>query len=395
MRLAATPRHLFAAAVAGQFLFGIVLALPGTLFGLPAWTAALGFDVAAQARLLVVFFAGQFVCTALAGTLVDRVGCQRVLAAGSLLIGIAMVLLAGASTADGANLPAVLLAAGGASINASSNTLISVVYGERRGAMLSLMATFGASGALATPGIFAGDLDPSGVALRLWAVALGALVAAIAPLAIAPAHEHVSGPSLAGAISLLKQRPLLGLIGLLVLDFGDEAVMAGWTAAFTIAVFPGSSGGLIVGLYWGGLCLGRVLTPLLLARAPKLVLVLVASLTAATAILAMACAPTTTVLAIAVVIAGLAVGPMAPTIVSVAGDRYPRQMGAAIGLLLSIAQVGGMVLPWLTGRATIAYGYRAGLVVPALAALGIACGTALVWHSRARRLPLGAEVSLR
>ena len=64
MRLAVTPFRLFLLAVAGQFLFGIVLALPGTLFGLPAWTLALGFDVAAQARLLVVFFAGQFVFTA-------------------------------------------------------------------------------------------------------------------------------------------------------------------------------------------------------------------------------------------------------------------------------------------------------------------------------------------
>ncbi len=39
VRLAVTPFRLFLLAVAGQFLFGIVLALPGTLFGLPAWTA--------------------------------------------------------------------------------------------------------------------------------------------------------------------------------------------------------------------------------------------------------------------------------------------------------------------------------------------------------------------
>jgi fucose permease len=395
VRLAPTPRRLFLAAVAGQILFGIVLALPGTLFGVPAWTSALGFDVAAQARLLVVFFAGQFVFTALAGTLVDRVGCQRVLAGGTLLMGVGMVLLAAADTAGATNLPAVLLAAGGASINASSNTLVSVVYGERRGAMLSLMATFGASGALMAPAIFGGGLDQAGVAVRLWALALASLAVTMAPLVIAPANEHVSGPSLAGALALVKQRPLLGLIALLALEFGDEAVMAGWTAAFTIAVFPGASGGLMVALYWGGLCLGRVLTPLLLARAPKLVVVLAAALTTATAIATMAWSRSTTVLGMAVVLAGLAVGPMAPTIVSVAGDRYPRQMGAAIGLLLSVAQLGGMVLPWLTGRATIAYGYRAGLIVPALAALGIACGTALVWHSRARRVPLGAEVRAR
>jgi hypothetical protein len=40
--------------VAGQFMIGIVLALPGTLFGLPGGTGAIGCDVPAQANLLVV-----------------------------------------------------------------------------------------------------------------------------------------------------------------------------------------------------------------------------------------------------------------------------------------------------------------------------------------------------
>ncbi len=205
------------------------------------------------------------------------------------------------------------------------------------------------------------------------------------------AHERASGPSLFGAFRLLRERPLVGLIALLSLEFGAEAVMAGWTAAFTIAVFPGASGGLMVGLYWGGLCLSRLCAPFVLGRAAKLVVVLVASTLAGLAILAMALAPSTSVLAGAVFIAGVAVGPLAPTIVSVAGDRYPRQMGAAIGLLLSIAQIGGMVLPWLTGRATIAYGYRAGLIVPALAAFGVAAGTVLAWQARARRVGVVAE----
>ena len=41
------------------------------------------------------------------------------------------------------------------------------------------------------------------------------------------------------------------------------------------------------------------------------------------------------------------------------------------------------------GRATIAYGYRAGLVVPALAAFGVAAGTVLAWQARARRARRG------
>ena len=390
MRLAVTPLRLFLLAVAGQFLFGIVLALPGALFGLPAWTAPLGFDVAAQARLLVVFFAGQFVFTAVAGTLVDRVGCQRVLSLGSLLMAVAFVLLARAASASSALVPAILLAAGGASINAASNTLVSVTYGERRGAMLSLMATFGASGALVAPLLFGGGLGVDGVAVRLWALALGALVVTALPLLVQAAHERTAGFSLFAAFSLLRERPLVGLIALLSLEFGDEAVMAGWTAAFTIAVFPGASGGVMLGLYWGG----PVSQP-----AVRAACAVADAETDRRARRVDGCRPgdrrawrsrrPPRCSRVAVFVAGLAVGPLAPTIVSVAGDRYPRQMGAAIGLLLSIAQIGGMVLPWLTGRATIAYGYRAGLVVPALAAFGVAAGTVLAWQARSRRAARG------
>lgn len=387
MRVVATPFRLFILAVTGQFLFGIVLALPGTLFGLPRWTMPLGFDVPAQAQLLVVFFTGQFLFTAIAGSLVDRIGCQRVLALGAALIALALGWLAFATSAGSAMPPALVLAAGGASINASSNTLVSVTYGERRGSMLSLMATFGAIGALVAPVVFLGSPTFEQVTTRIGGLAVLAVVVATLPLLVADTAPASGGHSLLASLRLLRERRLVGLIVLLALEFGDEAVLAGWTAAFAIAVFPTTTGAIFVGAYWTGLCAGRLVAPMLLARSAKLVVVLGASTTTALAVCAMALAPTPLALGIAVFVAGFAVGPMAPTIVSVAGDRYPRQMGAAIGLLLSIAQLGGIVLPWLTGRATVAYGYRVGIMVPALAALGIAIGTALAWRVRARSVP--------
>ena len=392
MRLGATPFRLLLVAIAGQFLFGLVLALPGTLFGVPGWTRALGFDVAAQARLLVIFFTGQFLFTAAAGALVDRVGCQRVIALGSLLMAAALAMLAGAARASEASGPVLLLATGGAAINAGSNTLVSIAYGARRGAMLSVMATFGACGALMAPLVFRGPLDGAGVSSRLWALSLFALGVTALPLAVRALGHRPGSQSLLRSAGLLREGPLLGLIVLLALDFGLEAVLAGWIAAYTIAVFPAQGGTAMIAVYWSGLCAGRLLTPLMLARAPKLVVVLVAASATALATFGMAMAPTPLVLGGVVLLAGLAVGPLAPTIVSVAGDRYPRQMGAAIGLLLSAAQIGGMVMPWLTGRATIEFGYRAGLAVPALAAAGVAAGTALAWRQRARRFPVGAQV---
>ncbi len=390
VRFRSSPLRLFSLCVAGQFLFGLVLALPGTLFGIPAWTAALGFDIAAQGRLLVLFFAGQFVCTAIAGTLVDRLGAERVLAVGCVLMGVAFALLGEAATAGVALSAAAVLASGGAAINASTNTLVSATFGDRRGSMLSLMATFGAAGALSAPLLFRGGFDPAQVASRLWSLAVVTTIVAVLPLVVVPASRQRLGEPIGRTVALLRERPLVGLIALLALEFGNEAVLAGWTAAYAIAVLPGANGGLMIALYWGGLCLGRIMAPLLLARLAKLIVVLGSALVVAAAVAGMATARDEIMLGLAAFVAGLGVGPLAPTIVSVAADRYPHRMGAAIGVLLSMAQIGGMVLPWMTARTTIAFGYRAGLVVPILGACGIAIGTALAWRSRAGRVPATA-----
>jgi fucose permease len=255
------------------------------------------------------------------------------------------------------------------------------------------MATFGAAGAMVAPVVFLGSPTFEQVTTRIGALAMLAVVVATLPLLVAETRSAPGGQSLFASLRLLRERPLLGLIALLALEFGDEAVLAGWTAAFAIAVFPTTTGAIFIGVYWAGLCAGRLVAPMLLARAAKLVVVLGASSATAGAVVAMALAPTPLALGLAVFVAGFAVGPMAPTIVSVAGDRYPRQMGAAIGLLLSVAQIGGIVLPWLTGRATVAYGYRVGLMVPALAALGVAIGTALAWRARSRPVRSAYESS--
>ena len=370
--------------MAGQFLLGLVLALPGTLFGIPAWTHALGFDIASQGRLIALFFAGQFVCTAIAGSLVDRLGAERVLAAGCMLAAVAFAWLSGATTIGAALMAAAVMAAGGAAVNASTNTLVSDTFRQRRGSMLSLMATFGAAGALVAPLLFRGGFGPAAVTSRLWWLALSTAGIAVVPLLVAAGERPRTAEPIGRMFALLRERPLVGFIALLALQFGNEAVLAGWTAAYAIAVLPGANGGMMIALYWGGLCLGRMTAPLLLARLPKLVVVLGCAAVVAASVMAMAAARDEAALAVAVLVAGIAIGPLSPTIVAVAADRYPHRMGAALGVLLSAAQIGGIVLPWATARTTIALGYRAGLLVPMLGACGMVLGTVLAWRARAK-----------
>jgi fucose permease len=149
----------------------------------------------------------------------------------------------------------------------------------------------------------------------------------------------------------------------LVIDFGNEAVLAGWIAPYTLAVMPGASATVMVGLYWGGLAAGRVAMPLVLARISKLVLLGLASTTTALGFAAVSVAPTPLLLALFVLGTGLALSPVAPTTLSVAGDRYERNTGTVFGLLLSIGQLGGMVLPWSVARVASGAGFRSGMLV--------------------------------
>jgi len=98
-----------ASAVLGQWIFGVILALLGQLFGIPAATRHAALDLDAQARLLLTLFTGQLLFTAGAGRIVDRLGSTRVLAAGSLVMAAAVVLLAYADGFRQALIAAVLM----------------------------------------------------------------------------------------------------------------------------------------------------------------------------------------------------------------------------------------------------------------------------------------------
>jgi len=68
---------------------------------------------------------------------------------------------------------------------------------------------------------------------------------------------------------------------------------------------------------------------------------------------------------------GLSYGPIFPTTLAIAGDRYSQRAGTVFGLLFSIALIGGMLFPSIVGQVSQRISVRAGMVVPALGAVGI------------------------
>jgi len=76
---------------------------------------------------------------------------------------------------------------------------------------------------------------------------------------------------------------------------------------------------------------------------------------------------------------GLSYGPIFPTTLAIAGDRYSERAGTVFGLLFSIALMGGMLFPWTVGQLSQRLSLRAGMIVPSLGALGIILLSAIVF----------------
>jgi MFS family permease len=362
--LSASRTRLTASAVAGQWIFGIILALLGQLFGIPAATAHAGLDLDAQARLLLTLFTGQLLFTALAGRVVDGLGSTRVLAAGSLVMAAAVLVLAFAAGFRQAMIAALLMSLGGAAVNAAANTLVSTLYGDRRGPMLNVLGVFGAAGAVSVPLVFSGVTTYPQVHARLLLLAGACALAGILHLLQPrPTATRLTAAPRGTTRAALRDPWVLALTLVLIIDFGNEAVMAGWIAPYTLAAVPQASATVMVGLYWGALAAGRLVTPFVLARISKLVLLGTASAAAAAGFAAISIARTPLTLGVAVLLTGLAIGPMAPTTLSVAGDRYQKNTGAVFGLLLSLGQLGGMIFPWSVARVAATTGFRAGVLV--------------------------------
>ncbi len=130
---------------------GIVLAILGTVFGLPEIRARLHIELFQPGNLLLLLYLGIFISSFAIGPLIDHVGNKANLFASSALVSVAMVWFALAHSFASAATAAVLLGLGGGGLNTCTNTLVSDVYGDKRGPMLNLLGIFFGIGALCVP----------------------------------------------------------------------------------------------------------------------------------------------------------------------------------------------------------------------------------------------------
>jgi fucose permease len=384
MSRAVNREALFASACAGIFVFGIVLALLGTLFGLPGMRERLGIDLAGQGDVFLVMFAGIFTATAIVGPVIDRIGSKWVLAASSLLVAAAMLVFLAARHFAGAASAAFMLGLGGGGLNTTANVLVSDLFDESRAARLNVLGTFFGVGALCIP--LAAAALAAWLSITQLLVAASALALLVMLLYVAigfPPPREREGFSWADAARVVRYPGVLMFGVLLLFQSGSEAAIGGWTSTYIGSLgWTSQTATWVLAGYWAGLMAGRVVSARVPAHWSKPLVLLGSGLGSIAGCALLLSASSLATVTAGVALLGLSYANVFPVTLAMVGDRYSRFTGTVFGLLFSIALVGGMLFPWVVGQVSQRLGVRAGMIVPLVGAVSIC---ALAWRLYRRR----------
>lgn len=364
-------KRLFASACLGMLLFGITLTTLGSI--LPE--IILRFDISKTdaGSLFSVMNFGILIGSLVFGPIVDRFGYKILLVTCSALLFIGMEGVAFSSSFELFTIFVLVFGFSGGIMNGATNALVSDISEEGRGAGLALLGVFFGIGAFGVPLIL-------GSLLNLFTYtqiisALGSIVVIafflFLWLKFPPPKQPLSFP-VSEAFSLVKHPTLIFLAFILFFQSGVEIMTGGWTATYFYEELDveASTAVILLSFFWIGIMLTRlVLSKLLLTRSPARILKISLGTAFAGALILLFTnhiIPAT----IAVFILGVGFGSVYPIILGYIGDLYTKMSGTAFSVAITIAMIGGMLLPYLAGIIGDAYGLKtAFLIVPAALAI--------------------------
>jgi MFS transporter, FHS family, glucose/mannose:H+ symporter len=343
--------------------------------------ARLHIDLSEQGNLFLLLYLGIFISSLVIGPLIDYVGNKANLFLSSALVAAAMIWFAFAYSFASAAIAAVLLGLGGGGLNICTSVLVSEIYGEQRGPMLNLLGIFFGIGAVSVP-LLAASMEGHFTIrqLFLFCAVLGAICAFGYGLLPFPPAKPGQPFSLREVVGVAKCEGVALLAMILFLESGNEACIGGWTSTFVNTVgYSAQTATLVLASYWGALMVSRMLAARVLEGIGKSQLVLIIALTSMLGCAVLLATRSLVLLFVGTALIGLSYGPIFPTTLAIAGDRFSERAGTVFGLLFSIALIGGMLLPWSVGQVSERVSVRAGMIVPTLGAVGIILLSAMVF----------------
>jgi fucose permease len=292
-----------------------------------------------------------------------------------------------------------LLGLGGGMIVTAANALVSDLNEARRASTLNLLNLFFGLGGLLTP-LVAGNLLSGNVIAMCYVVAvLTAATLLIHALTAMPKPTGERGFKLS-EVGLVTGNPALYLLSLMLfLYVACEVGVWNWLAKhLTAQGIPESQALTILSLGFAlGMLVGRVVVSRILIRISSQNVTLGASvLMAATTYLTLQ-TKDPSVAWVTVFCAGLAMAPVFPTTLAMAGDAFPKATATAMGIVITFGWVGLAVSSKIIGGIAGGDDQRLGtalLVLPGFSVLMILVNLALrpvLAAAKARRQSLEAQ----
>jgi fucose permease len=360
-------------AISGAFVCGLVLALLGSL------KQTLAEEGETPGRRAHSLFAALNLClipmTLLCGVLVDRWGARGILLAGSAALAAALLALSVRPEPPRDFLAVLLAGLGGAALWTSSTVVMpQAFYPAEPTASVNLGYVFLALGALVGPALLDVLVRSLGRKKALAALAFVCLVPAF-PAALAGS----------GALDVQADHTEVGVLltnehvwlGALVFFFYVplEAAVGVWTTAYLTQYSQTERPGAWMSTFWAAFVASRLLTAVgqhanivpawsegwILVLLPLLVAVVLGNLAGTTR---------RTAARSGLVILGLLLGPLFPTLIGVVLRRHPDEQGTALGLMFALGSLGSLVLGPLFGR-DAKQSIQTALRIPMLIALAV------------------------
>jgi fucose permease len=357
--------------------------------------ARLGIDNSQVGSLASALFLTSLVVQLFIGVLVDKWGHKPLAIIGFSATSLAIFLLAFATSFQTALLACSLLGLGAMCANTVGNTLIPIVLFQ--GKEPARASNFG-NGFVGLAFV----LTP--LALSYWMrlsytvalCSLGGLVLAFALVALFPAFPRVSsGYKLSQAVTLLSEPPVWAAALALLFYIALEISMNTWIKPLMTEFYGGNASPnaakyatWVLSLFGLAMAVGRFATSLvknLTAVGARLIMAM--SLLAVLAISAMVLTRSPGLAIAAVLLVGLALAPIFPTIVGVTFSQYePSLYGSIFGIIFAVGLLGPTTVPKLIGSLSVGGTVQKSLPIAAVIAAGL-CGLAWLMGKVARKAP--------
>jgi fucose permease len=312
--------------------------------------ASVGLAPSSVGVFVSVYMVGSCVSAFFGGSLADRLGKRRVIAAGTLLLTLGLMGVAAFHGAALTFLGFFVLGIGFGPSESMGSALLTDENGERATLWMNLSQIGFGIGAIAAPALVARHLAVGGGYRDVFGLCAAAFFALFLFTALGGRGKPAKVNPVSGVNSfrLLKNRKFLLYALLVFLYMGYESVAPAYLKRFFLE--KGSSeemATLTISLFWAAMLVCRLIGAFLSGR--ELFSVKFFTLFVIAGALLTLLAPTESLRILGVLLYGFGCGPVWTMIFVLSSRVFPDRVGAAYGVMMLFSTAGGAVFPSVIG----------------------------------------------